>query len=649
MRIAPLFCIAALAVPSLHAQANNSADDGIVILRAETRLVLVDAVAVDKKNQFAADLTQKDFRLWEDGKEQHITSFSLESAGVSPERSNKHYIAMFFDTTTAGQTGQLAMRQEATHFVEAFASPDRYMAVVNFANNVQIVQNFTAETDRMKKALAVVQSTQVNNAGLVRDGAQTTATSTIAVNVDTTPYRNTLAALRSLAGSLAAIKGRKALVLFTGGAPLTSDLIDDLTSTIKACNKANVAVYTVAGNISGNADKVLFNGTNTRTTRADIAKINQPPQDQNLLNVLSEGTGGITFATTNDLAASLGKVALEQDHYYLLGYTPTIDSSEGTCHDLTVKVARSDLEVRARKGYCTSKPVDPLSGKPAGEALETRAASGATGNIAATMQLPWFYSQPNIASVELAMDIVPSAMKFQKEKGKLHGEIDLAGVAYKPDGSAGARFSDTVKLDFDNQKQAEEFLRTPYHYVNQFRIGPGQYNFRLAFSAENAFGKVELPLAVAPWNGKDLGASGLALSTDSHPVADLAAGLDSSLLEGQRQLIAKGNEIIPAGTNRFGKGEPAFVYFEAYEPLLTSATEPTPIGIRVRVLDKTGQAKSDTGIKTAGSFERPGSAVVPIVSPLPLAGLAPGAYKVEVTVMRQTGDPIVRTADFSVN
>ncbi len=42
-------------------------------------------------------------------------------------------------------------------------------------------------------------------------------------------------------------------------------------------------------------------------------------------------------------------IAAEQDEYYLIGYTPATDSAEGSCHDLKLKVDRSDLEVRARK------------------------------------------------------------------------------------------------------------------------------------------------------------------------------------------------------------------------------------------------------------------------------------------------------------
>ena len=117
----------------------------------------------------------------------------------------------------------------------------------------------------------------------------------------------------------------------------------------------------------------------------------------------------MSFVTTNDLANSLGMIAAEQDEYYLLGYTPATDSPEGSCHDLRLKVDRSDLEVRSRKAYCASQSADPLFGKAAGKDLEAKAAGAAAGNIATRMQLPWFYSEPNVARVKLAIDIAPTA------------------------------------------------------------------------------------------------------------------------------------------------------------------------------------------------------------------------------------------------
>ncbi|HEY6407955.1 MAG TPA: hypothetical protein VIY29_10855, partial [Ktedonobacteraceae bacterium] len=50
-------------------------------------------------------------------------------------------------------------------------------------------------------------------------------------------------AVRSLAKNLRAVPGRKMMVLFSGGFPLTTENQSELTATIDACNKSNVAVY----------------------------------------------------------------------------------------------------------------------------------------------------------------------------------------------------------------------------------------------------------------------------------------------------------------------------------------------------------------------------------------------------------------------
>ncbi|PYU03439.1 MAG: hypothetical protein DMG33_16715, partial [Acidobacteria bacterium] len=54
-----------------------------------------------------------------------------------------------------------------------------------------------------------------------------------------------LLAIRSLAKNLRAVPGRKMVILFSSGFPLTAERQSELTATIDACNKANVAVYPV--------------------------------------------------------------------------------------------------------------------------------------------------------------------------------------------------------------------------------------------------------------------------------------------------------------------------------------------------------------------------------------------------------------------
>ena len=55
--------------------------------------------------------------------------------------------------------------------------------------------------------------------------------------------RSMLLSIRSLAKNLRGVPGRKMLILFTAGFPLSTENLTELTATIDACNKANVAIY----------------------------------------------------------------------------------------------------------------------------------------------------------------------------------------------------------------------------------------------------------------------------------------------------------------------------------------------------------------------------------------------------------------------
>ena len=225
--------------------------------------------------------------------------------------------------------------------------------------------------------------------------------------------------------------------------------------------------------------------------------------NQQVLYQLADGTGGFVILNTNDLLGGLERIAKDQNQYYLLGYKPAV-SPEGSCHTLKVKVERGGTTVRARSGYCNVRPADLLAGNPIEKDLETRAGGEMQGNVTALMQAPFFYTSPNTAQVHLAVEIPSAALKFEKVKGKQHAAINILGIAYKPDASIAARFSDTVNVDFDDKKQIEEFQKQPFRYENQFGIASGEYKLKVVFSSGNeSFGKLETaaldrPL---PWSG----------------------------------------------------------------------------------------------------------------------------------------------------
>src|SRR5271154_5211008 len=75
--------------------AQDAAPTDPSVIRTETRLVLVDAVVTDKKGAYVHDLTAKDFKVWEDNKEQSIKNFSFEADPASPSNSQPRYLVLF--------------------------------------------------------------------------------------------------------------------------------------------------------------------------------------------------------------------------------------------------------------------------------------------------------------------------------------------------------------------------------------------------------------------------------------------------------------------------------------------------------------------------------------------------------------------------
>ena len=375
--------------------------------------------------------------------------------------------------------------------------------------------------------------------------------------------------------------------------------------------------------------------------------------NQQVMFMLANGTGGFVIHDDNDILAGLGKIGQEQNQYYLLGYTPP-ESKPGACHEIKVKVDRGGTEVRARTGYCSAKPLDVLSAtSPVTKGLEAKLTDSKPGKVSGGISAPFFYTSPAVARVNLAMDIATDQLKFEKRKGgDLHSEVNLLGVAYTPQGTVAARFSDTVNLDYMDKGDADAAKRLPLHYENQFDIAPGKYTLKVVYSeGGDNYGRLETPLDVTVNPADALSVSGVALSRQYHKVSELGGLLDVAMLEDKTPLIASGLQIVPTGNTSFGKADLAIFYVEMYEPLLVTADpkKPPQFAIRLRVLDrKSGDEKSDTGFLTLEPQPPVGSPKVPMAGKLPVSGLAPGAYKFEFTVTDTANKTATRTADFDV-
>src|SRR5713101_6358022 len=193
-----------------------------VIIKKESRLVLVDAVVTDKKGKYVQDLAQGDFKVFEDNKEQPISTFSTGADSASPQNPQKHYLVLFFDNSSMAVPDQISARAAATKFIQSNAAPDHLMAVVEFTGAIRVVQNFTANAELLQAAAKGVKTSFVaSNSDSGGPGASTAAASISSFSNAETDYgaRSMLLSVRALAKNLRTIPGRKMLVLFSSGFP----------------------------------------------------------------------------------------------------------------------------------------------------------------------------------------------------------------------------------------------------------------------------------------------------------------------------------------------------------------------------------------------------------------------------------------------
>jgi VWFA-related protein len=742
----------------------------VAVIKKESRLVLVDAVVTDKKGNYVHDLTQKDFKIFEDNKEQQVASFSAGTDIAVQANAQKHYLILFFDNSTMAPPDQIQARGAAAKFVDANAGPDRMMAVVDFGGTLRIVQNFTANADTLRAAVSGVKGSFVDPNATAPVTIASAGISSLSNAEGDYGARTMLLAVRSLAKNLRSVPGRKMMVLFSAGFALNPENESELTATIDACNKANVAIYSL--DVRGLVAPIPGGSAHRNVTAGKMRAVSQPapsktpagqarlvltaysasaapdpqhpgggggggghpggggggagggtggggggkggtggtggsggtggkggtggtggtggkggtgstggtgggatnpnnfnnpynnpynqsrsiiPQfppsaatNQQILAALAEGTGGFSIFNSNDLLGGLEKIGREQSEFYILGYVPQ-ETPEGSCHTLKVKLDRGGTTVRSRSGYCNVRAVNPLEGKPLEKQLELRAAGAQSGSIHGALETPYFYTAPNVARVNLAMEIPSDSLNFNKDKGKYHASVNVLGIAYKSDGSVGARFSDTVNLDLEKDEW-KEFTKTSYHYQNQFDAAAGTYKLTVVLSGGgDTFGKFETPLQIDAYDGKHLSIGGIAMTNSAQRISDIPTGLDSVLLEDRTPLVIKGMQVVPSASNRFKRTDNVIMYTEIYEPLLTSATPPR-VGFAYRIFDRASNKDIFfTGLAPADDFIQKGNPVIPAGMVVKVKDLAPGSYRLMVQAVDGANNHATdRLVDFDV-
>jgi VWFA-related protein len=183
---------------------------------------------------------------------------------------------------------------------------------------------------------------------------------------------DTAGVLFSVVQSLSIYPGRKTIVFFSEGLPVTPSLTARLDSVIDAANRANVTAYAVdakglrVASALVETRKEMTNFVDDRDLQTGIGsdRSEQPMtmalervQDTMQLDSrtglakLAEDTGGFLVEHSNDLTSAFRRIDEDNQFHYLLTYAPKNSTLDGHFRAIHVAVRRAGTRVFARKGY----------------------------------------------------------------------------------------------------------------------------------------------------------------------------------------------------------------------------------------------------------------------------------------------------------
>jgi VWFA-related protein len=246
--------------PSDSSRQTAGTDPGLS-LKITTRLVVIDVVARDKKDQVILDLQAPDFKIFEDGKEQRIGVFNfqhpVESDVALPEnparspnlyRNTPHYSSnralnvILVDALNTTFLNQVYVRAEMVKFIEKLPQ-GQPIAIFTLGRKLRMLQDFTADLTQLKN---VIQALKGESSHVLSDPTGTSAVpmtlqgAADQVAIDMAPQlraqiqdfadqsvadqsddriQYTLNALTSLARMLAGYAGRKNLIWLSESIP----------------------------------------------------------------------------------------------------------------------------------------------------------------------------------------------------------------------------------------------------------------------------------------------------------------------------------------------------------------------------------------------------------------------------------------------
>ncbi len=509
--------------------------------RSSVRLVNVSVIAHDNAGQPVKNLAAADFRIYEDGKEQKIEVFAIEAARLAPtpgatssstaaapavfsnrlaERPAGGVTVILFDRLNSTQEDQKSARDQILKLLANIRSSDRVALYVLESDTITVLHDFTSDAGRLIAVLnrhlgttsvELSRSTETApdfaRSGVASEDAETEAWLARTTMMVAEMYLRrrgelTTNALESIAHHLAGIPGRKNLIWVSGAFPFVipgdhgPQIMDqEVNRATRAINSADVAVYPVdiRGLIGAFVSPAAATATVSRgaaPTAPVFTTMAHTHPNQDTMRAIADATGGRVYLNTNAIGEAIRKAIDDSRLSYVLGYYSSRPEGDNRFRNINVKVNRSGVELRHRKGYLAA----PLAVR------NSRARLDALGRV---MQSPIEASGISLTA-EIArtrndgtvvVRIDPESLTWEQKKDVREAAIDVVIAQSVPGGKYFTIKETTVNLTADADRY-QQMVEDGLTLSSNFTAAPNAYRLHVVVSdvASQSVGSLIIPL-----------------------------------------------------------------------------------------------------------------------------------------------------------
>jgi VWFA-related protein len=651
------------------AQVTDTPQAGGYVLKVNGELVLTNVVARDAKTgEVVRGLKQSNFRVWENGKEQHVSTFDFQTvematplkeatvsglaAGASGNRAvvvakpedlrNHRLIVMFFDLTSMQPEDLDRAVDAAQEFLKNKMQAADLVALVSLGDTLKVDQDFTADKATLANEVGIYNGTEGEGFAQGATSNSNQEEDTTASTADESEYNdlNTdreLYALRSIAKSLEKIGEKKSLLYFSGG--ISRDGIENqasLKAAINAAVKANLAIYSVdtrgleAVGPLGDASKgSMRSGAGNGAALQNNMNANFSSQET--MATLSTDTGGKAFFDSNDFAPAFAQVQKDTSAYYAVGFHSSNPARDGKFRKLKIAVTRSGIKLEYRPGYYAPADFKHAGKEDREKELEEELASDLPAtDMAMYMDALYFRLDQNRYFVPVSLIVPGSQIPFVKGGDKDKATLDIMGGVLDEVKRQVGRARETVKLNLDQSLNAR---KKNVQYTTSFNLPAGKYHLKFVVR-ENQTGRmgsfeadIVLPeMKKAPFPKNRILLSSILLASARQPSKQLTP------------LVRNGQEYVPNISHVFRRDQHLYLLYEVYSPAKSKTAGGKPAGDAVRVLSSLellqGSVKVyETPLVEAKTVNVEGREAVAIELDVPLDALKPGQYVCQLNVI----------------